>query len=56
MHLVLETLERAEGAIDQGLPSFPLGPNGLVEWREQAEVDIHRLEGAGVGLADVTDD
>jgi len=30
----------AEGAIDQGLPPLPLGPDRLVKGRQQAEVDI----------------
>ena len=38
--MLLEGGEHAEGAIDQGLPALPLGPDRFVEWREQAEVDI----------------
>lgn len=48
--------EGAEGAIDQGLPPLPLGPDRLVKGRQQAEIDIHRLERAWVGMTDVTDD
>jgi len=38
--LLAEIGEGAESAIDQGLPSFPLGPNRLVKGRQQAEIDI----------------
>ena len=48
--------EGAEGAIDQGPTSLPPGPDRLIKGRKQAEVDIHRLEGAGVGATDVADD
>ena len=45
-----------EGAGNQGLPPFALGLNWRIEGREQAEVHIHRLEGAGVGVANVMDE
>ena len=45
-----------EGAIDQGAAAFALATDRLVEGRQEAEIDIHRLEGAGVGAADVTDE
>jgi hypothetical protein len=38
--LLAEIGEGAEGAIDQGSPVLPLSLDRIVEWREQAEVDI----------------
>jgi len=46
----------AEGAFDQRPAAFPLGPDRGVEGGEKTEVDVHRLEGSGIGAADMLDE